>query len=248
MEFLLDSHTHTIASGHAYSTILENARVAADRGLQLLCITDHGPAMSGSACQSYFNNLSSVDRNLFGVDLFMGVELNLMGFDGSLDLPPYILEKLDIIMVCMHTQCMPKGGSREQNTNALIAAMDNPYIDIIGHPDDGQYPLDYPALVRAAGEKEVLLELNNGSLVPSCYRLDAPLHCTEMLWQCMKEEIPIVIGSDAHFATSVGAHNYAEILLKELNFPAELVLNTDPERFRAFLAHKRNLRAKQSLL
>ena len=41
--------------------------------------------------------------------------------------------------------------------------MDNPYVNIIGHPDDSRYPVDYEQLVRAAGEKHVLLELNNTS-------------------------------------------------------------------------------------
>ena len=45
MEFRLDSHTHTLASGHAYCTLLEMVRAAADRGLELICITDHAPGM-----------------------------------------------------------------------------------------------------------------------------------------------------------------------------------------------------------
>ena len=67
MKHLLDSHTHTVASGHAYCTLLEMVRAAADRGLELICITDHAPAMEGTTCPDYFANLGVIDRELFGV-------------------------------------------------------------------------------------------------------------------------------------------------------------------------------------
>ena len=86
MKYLLDSHTHTIASGHAYCTVLEMARAAANRGLELLCITDHAPAMEGTTCRDYFANLGVIDRELFGVQILMGVELNLLDTEGTVDL------------------------------------------------------------------------------------------------------------------------------------------------------------------
>ncbi len=48
MKIVIDTHTHTIASGHAYSTVLENALAAKNKGLELLCITDHAPEMPGA--------------------------------------------------------------------------------------------------------------------------------------------------------------------------------------------------------
>ena len=53
MKFVLDAHTHTIASGHAYSTLLENVNYAAEKGLELVGITDHAPAMEGSFGSAY---------------------------------------------------------------------------------------------------------------------------------------------------------------------------------------------------
>lgn len=243
MKYLLDSHTHTLASGHAYSTLLENARAAADRGLELLCVTDHAPGMPCTTHKYYFQNMKVIDRNLFGVDILMGVELNLMDFAGTVDLDPDLLGRLDMAIVSMHRQCMPITGDIQANTQALIAAMDNPLVSIIGHPDDGRYPLDYPALVRAAGERGVLLEVNNSSLTPGCYRDHAPVHCAEMLRVCRQEGVPVVVGSDAHFISGVGAHGYAQALFQELNFPEELVVNGDPARFRAMVEARRTGRA-----
>ena len=113
------------------------------------------------------------------------------------------------------------------------------HINIIGHPDDGRYPLHYPEVVRAAGEKGVLLEVNNSSLTPGCFRQNAPVHCAEMLRRCKQEGVPVVVGSDAHMCTYVGRHQYAEALFKELDFPEELVMNRDSDAFRAFVnAHR----------
>ena len=213
MEFRLDSHTHTLASGHAYCTLLEMVRAAADRGLEL---TTH---------KDYFLNFRVIDREIYGVRVMMGAELNVMDFDGTVDLSPKLLNNLDMAIASQHIWCMPQGGGPEENTAAMVRAMDNcPKICILGHPDDGRYPLDYPALVRAAGERGVLLEVNNTSLSPACSRVNSTANVTEMLKHCRREGVPVVVGS----------HQYAQALLDELDFPEELVLNREPA---AFLAH-----------
>ena len=91
MEFRLDSHTHTLASGHAYCTLLEMVRAAADRGLELICITDHAPGMELTTHKDYFLNFRVIDREIYGVRVMMGAELNVMDFDGTVDLSPNLL-------------------------------------------------------------------------------------------------------------------------------------------------------------
>ena len=54
MKIEVDTHCHTIASGHAYSTIVENAKAASEKGLKMIAITDHGPAMPGTFHEAYF--------------------------------------------------------------------------------------------------------------------------------------------------------------------------------------------------
>lgn len=242
MNYLLDSHTHTVASGHAYATLLEMARAAADQRLELLCVTDHAPAMEHTTCRDYFANTHIIDRELFGVQMMIGAELNLLDSEGTVDLDDGLLRKLDMAIVSLHTKCIPPHGSAEGYTNGLVTAMKNPFVNIIGHPDDGRYPLDYPALVRAAGENGVLLEVNNSSLAPGSFRVNAPVHCAEMLRQCKAQGVAVVVGSDAHFVSSVGRHQYAEALLKELDFPEELIMNRDPAAFRAFINRRRDRR------
>ena len=82
----LDVHTHTVASGHGYSTIQEMAQAAADKGLQVLGITEHGPSIPGTCGLLYFKNMFVVPRRMYGIRLLMGCEVNILDTEGPLDL------------------------------------------------------------------------------------------------------------------------------------------------------------------
>ena len=78
MKIEIDTHSHTLASGHAYNTIREMASMAAEKGLKGLAITEHAPQMPGTCHLYYFQNLRVVPRKMYGVELFLGTELNIM--------------------------------------------------------------------------------------------------------------------------------------------------------------------------
>ena len=83
---VLDLHTHTVASGHAYCSLREMARAASDKGLELLGITEHAPMMPGTCHEFYFNNLKVVPRELYGIQLLLGSEVNILDAKGTVDL------------------------------------------------------------------------------------------------------------------------------------------------------------------
>ena len=89
--YAADLHTHTIASGHAYSTIKEMAIAAEEKGIRLLGITEHSKGMPGSCQDIYFSNLRVVDRKIGEVALAMGVELNIIDYDGNVDMDRSLL-------------------------------------------------------------------------------------------------------------------------------------------------------------
>ena len=223
-KIVLDLHTHTVASGHAYNTLREMAKAASDRGLELLGITEHAPQMPGSCHNFYFHNLKTVPRNLYGIRLLLGAEVNIMNYEGEVDLSQKELKDLDVVIASLHIPCI-KAGTREQNTQAYLNVMKNPYVDIIGHQDYVRYDIDYKALVQGAKEYGKILELNNNSLRPTCFRANARENDAEMLKLCMEYQVPVVIGSDAHFDTHIAEFEMAVPLLEELGFPEELVLN-----------------------
>lgn len=227
-EAVLDLHTHTIASGHAYSTLREMAKAAADKGLELLGITEHAPQMPGSCHNFYFHNLKTVPREMYGIRLLLGSEVNVMDFSGTVDLGEKELRHMDVVIASLHIPCITPG-TRQQNTEAYLNVMKKPYVNIIGHPDDGRYEIDYRALVQGAKEYGKVLELNNHSLEPNCFRQGARANDTEILKLCMEYGVPVIMGSDAHFDTHIAGFDCARALLTELDFPEELVLNRSLE-------------------
>lgn len=238
MNFFIDTHTHTLASGHAYNTIEEMAEQAVQNGLKILGITEHGPAMPGSCHQFYFHNLHAIDRDYlqekYGIEVLIGAELNIMNAEGKIDVDRKGMEELDVSVASLHLPCIPSA-SMEKNTEALIAAIRNPEVDIIGHPDDARFPLDYEPIVKAAKQYGKLLEVNNSSLKPHSYRVGARENYITMLKYCMEYKQPIIVNSDAHYRSAVGAHLHAEAVLKEVNFPEELVINGYLEKFKTYI-------------
>lgn len=93
-----------------------------------------------------------------------------MNPDGDLDLSESLCRNLDIVIASIHSPCYGLDHTREENTKAYTAVMKKPYVDIIGHPDDGRFPVDYEVLVQTAKETKTLLEINNSSLRPDGFR------------------------------------------------------------------------------
>lgn len=235
---VMDLHTHTLASGHAYSTILEMAQAARDKGLQLLAMTEHGPAMRGSCQHTYFENIKVIPRERFGVRTLFGVELNILDPEGHVDIEEHLLPAMDICVASLHIPCYAPR-SMEENTNAYIRAMENPYVNIIGHPDDPRYPIDLKAVVEAAKENHVILEMNNSSLAPTSFRKATKEGYLEFLELCQSYDQPIIMDSDAHVDIDVGNHCYVSEILEEAQFPEHLIMNTDVEKVKPYLNYYR---------
>ena len=237
MNIRLDTHSHTLASGHAYSTILENARVAADRELELLAITDHAPWMADAPSVAHFFNYGALDKTLYGLEMLYGVELDIIDFDGNVSMEPELRRKMDLCIASFHGIVLA-AGSRAENTRAHLQVMQQEGVQIIGHPDDAGVPLDYEALVLEAKQTGVLLELNNSSFHHPCRR-GAVENNKVLLGLCERYGVPIALGSDAHFAPAVGKFDAAVALLEEIRFPEELVANLDVAKFKELIAKRK---------
>ncbi len=234
MQPLIDLHTHTIASGHAYSTIQEMAATASQRGIRVLGITEHAPSLPGACDAIYFRNLHVVPREMYGVRLLLGAELNILDTTGRLDLDEAHYRCLDLRIAGIHILCW-QGGNRTQNTDAMLAAIHNPWTHIISHPADGTADLFFEPLVRAAAETHTLLEVNSSSLIPSRGKVMARPNNLELLRIAKRMDVPVILGSDAHISFSIADYRYALPLLQETGFPDELVMNYYPEQALRYL-------------
>ncbi len=244
MKYLLDSHTHSFMSGHAYNTIQEMAQAAKARGLSALAVTEHAPTIPGTCDPIYFENFNVVDRTMYGIELLLGVELNIVDYQGKVDVPSAKLRKIDVGIASIHPNVgngekyppyVP--GSIAENTRAFLGAMENPDVDIIGHPDDSRVPVDYEALARGARDLHVLLELNVSSLDPMNVRGKggARENMMKMLMYCERFGVPVIVDSDAHCACAVGRFEKIDEIIWEAHFPEELVVNGNLALYKSFL-------------
>lgn len=234
MKIELDVHTHTIASGHAFSTLQEMVQAAADKGLKMLGITEHTSGIPGSCAPIYFRNLHVVPRQMYGIELLLGAEINILDDEGNLDMDAEAMKRLDLRIAGIHSLCY-KPGTKEENTHGMVQVISNPWIHIISHPGDGTALLDFEPMVLAAKEHHTLLEINNSSLKPIRHKADARENNLTILRLCKKYEVPVILGSDAHISFDIACYDYLYELLQLTEFPEELIMNRDVETFKRYL-------------
>ena len=172
-----------------------------------------------------------------GIELMLGAELNILDYDGHIDLDTRVLKQLDLKIASLHSVCI-KPGTRKENTQAVLGAVHNPLVDIIGHPDDGIYPLEYEPIVEAAKETNTLLEVNNNSLNPAGSRKHTRENLIAMLELCKEYKQPVIMNSDSHVFCDVARRDFSEKLIKEIDFPEELIVNRSVDVFKEYIHRK----------
>ncbi|MBQ9037384.1 MAG: PHP domain-containing protein [Erysipelotrichaceae bacterium] len=234
-KLVIDLHTHTIASGHAYGTIEENALAAKQKGLVGLGISDHAPGVDPRTDLQSFAALKDVPRIIHGVNIYYGVENNVTN-EGTMTLEESLLEALDYCIVGIHGTCYETRDA-EENTVNLLKCMAHPKTFFVSHPDDGYFPLDYERLVLGAKKYGVALEVNS-SHVKNPWRMGTLENIRIYVPLCMKYRVPIFVGSDAHEPGQVGEFSEAVALLEEMGFDEDLIINNDEDKFRSFIKFK----------
>ena len=231
--FVADVHMHSILSGHAFGTVRELAFEAAQRGMKLIGVTEHGPGIPGTCDPIYFRNIIDAPRVLYGVKMLYGSEVNVLN-SGEVDLDRRHLDCLDYAVAGIHGLCYENVGI-VKNTDNVIRCMADPKVRFISHPDADTYPLDYKALVEGAREYNVALEVNNSSLRKPALRPGRIGNYEKMLPLCMEHGVKIVVNTDAHDPSQVGDFVLARAMLERLCFDETLILNSDLEKLEAFL-------------
>ena len=227
MKICADTHTHTIACQHAYSTLLENVAWAKKIGLRAIANTEHAPSISGAPFIWYITNQKIIPEVIDGVIVLKGVEANVLDWEGHLDVSDERLAKLDWVIASYHPPCA-RPATPKEHTAGWLAVAENPLVDVIGHCGDGRYAFDLEEVIPAFAENGKIVEINAHSF--SC-RPGSPENCRRIALACKRYGVPVVCSSDAHFSTQVGQVEPALALLRELEFPPELILNLDYGRF-----------------
>ncbi|GGZ50472.1 phosphatase [Paraglaciecola chathamensis] len=232
MTLLVDTHSHTVASTHAYSTVQEYAVQAKLKGMQMFSLTEHGPTMPDSPHPWHFGNRHVLPRFVDGIAILRAIEANIMPPKGGHDIPNGLHPFLDFAIASFHEPVFAPQ-SKAQNTQAMIKTIETGDIQIIGHPGNPNFPIDIAEVIRAAKDNNVVLEINNSSFKGS--RSGSAPNCKQVLEITDQLDWKVVFSSDAHVAFDVGNDTSSMASAKEVGFPMERVVNRDAHRFVEFL-------------
>lgn len=219
LKLFADYHTHTLYS-HGKGTVEENILAAKARGLEEVAITDHGPASAPwvrtplAKFRQLKQEVRSCQESYPDVKVLAGVEANLTGAGGEIDVPPRVVRELDLLLVGFHPDVLPASvadgwlflrnrlgrfhrglarRARVENTKALVEAVYRHPVDIITHPGL-KVSIDTAELARACAKKGTALEINAGHGYMT----------VEFCRVAAREGAEFVIDSDAHRPGDVG--------------------------------------------
>lgn len=253
-----DTHTHTIFSRHAYSTIEENVRAAREKGITLLASTDHfsdmlfGDYDNVKNYQYFFcsNNwpriwndvmvlrgceadIVDMEGNLFGHDI--AVKKSVIGdiYDPERNLLEMVCEKLDFVIASVHAKRHTQGMSVSQNTQMYIKALENPKVFFIGHIGRAGVPFDMDEVLKSAKELHKPIEINEHSF---SWEGHHQMVCRDVATRCAELGVSICVNTDAHMSHEIGGTDRAKAMLEEIHFPQELIINRTKESFLQGLA------------
>ena len=256
LQIACDTHTHTFFSRHAYSTVEENVRAAAEQGFELLGITDHfspmirGVGPEGASMREFqeYLNMGMWPRMWHGVQLMHGCEADIVDLEGHLygwDIPvtyhlsvpaepPYallqdeIFDRCDYVVASVHEHSWAREATREQNTSMYLQVLEHPKVLILGHPGRSGLDFDEEAVAEAARDAGKLIEINEASFFG---RNHAQERCTQIARACARVGCMVSTASDAHISYDVARLDRTLELLESIDFPQHLIATRDADTF-----------------
>lgn len=242
MKVFADYHTHTIYS-HGKGTIRENVEAAIKCGLREIAISDHGPGHMGFGVNKknlykMKNEIEILKKEYNDIKIIMGLEANIISYDGDIDVDDEILDIIDILLVGFHFGARPISIKdaynmfglnyigkfnnkvhervRYLNTKALINAINRYDIFLITHPGD-KVSIDTRELAKVASRENTALEINSSHGFLS----------TEYIKIALEEKAKFIISSDAHKPDDIG--NFANALerVREVGLSTDMILNAE---------------------
>jgi DNA polymerase (family 10) len=234
-----DLHMHTSASD-GQNTIEELVAAAILRGYKYICITDHSQSstiangLKPDRLVKHVAAIRKVARQTREVTVWAGAEVDILS-DGRLDYPDDVLAELDWVVASVHSGM---GNDVKHNTERTLAAIENPYVNLIAHPTGrlinrrDAMPLDIEAVAKEAAKTGTALEIN-----ASTYRLDLKDQHARLACEL---GATICIDTDAHAIDQLDQMQYGVITARRAWLRKGDVLNTRPAReITAFAQAKR---------
>jgi putative hydrolase len=232
----VDLHVHSLFSACGLHTFLELIEHGRRIGLKAMAITDHGLAVKGRLTSVFFERFKPPFND---IRLYKGIELNIIDAKGAVDVEWQFMPFIDILLLGVHPN-LKSGCSRQFYTDMVLAALDkNPFVDILSHPNDPMYPLDYLKVAQKAKEAGMALELNNSKILYKRSTVDDAL---ELIFACKEAGCMMAVNSDTHAIQELGRDDEVRPLLRQARFPEELIVNRTLETTERFIEGRRKLK------
>ena len=235
-----DIHMHTVETD-GRNTIEEMAEAARAHGYKYMAITDHSKnlafanGLDDKRAVEHITRIRKAAEKIDGIKIFAGIEVDILA-DGTLDLSDSVLEQMDIVIASVHSHF---NQTPLEMTDRLLKAIHNPNTSLIGHPTGrillrrDAYGFDLDAVLRAAAQKKVAMELN---AYPD--RLDL---CDRHLRRAKELGVKIVINTDSHHTTHMEKIRYGVVQARRAWLTKDDVLNTLPAaKFGKAMKHEWN--------
>lgn len=253
LQNLCDTHTHTLYSRHAYSTIRENVLVAHDAGLELLASTDHFSSMLYNTGDlrdfQFFINFGVWPRVWEGVKLMHGCEADIVDLEGHLfgwditiernitgdiyhnpqTLKQRVFNRCDYVIASIHGKDFCKDATRSQMTEMYIKVLQQPKVLTIGHIGRSGLDVEFRPIIKEATRLHKLIEINDHSLDNGAST--GVERCREVATICAEEGCKVAVNTDAHICAEIGRFDRALGLLESVSFPQELIATTNAQTF-----------------
>lgn len=238
--FKSDLHTHTIISGHAYSTLTENINHCKTNGIEILGTSEHAPTMPGAPHAWYFGNMKILPRYINDVLILRGCEVNILNPIGDIDLSEEQYKYLDYMIASLHEPIFSPTYNKLETTSAILNALNrHKKIEILGHLGNPNYSINYEAIVEEAKKKNIMIEINSSSLSGSS-RVGSYDNCKKIASLCKEIGTKVILNSDAHYHDYIGKFDKGIELLKSIDMPESLIMN-EPKKLIAHLKSKGSL-------
>ncbi|MFO1095609.1 MAG: PHP domain-containing protein [Planctomycetaceae bacterium] len=220
-----DLHMHTTATDGTAS-IREMAEAAKERGLKYIAITDHSKRVSmargldAARLRAHWDEIEKVRRQVSGIEILRGVECDILE-NATMDLHDQVLSEADWVIGVLHYGLQQP---RATIMRRLLAAIQNPHVDIIGHPSGRLLTrregadIDFEVFLKAVADHGVMLEINADP-----HRLDLDdVHAAA----AKDLGIPIVISTDAHSTRGFELMQYGVQQARRAGLEKQDVANT----------------------
>ena len=241
MRLTSDYHTHTTYT-HGLGSVEDNVSQAECVGLEAIAITEHAYNSKYAISHGDLDKMrADIDRikDKYAPKILLGIEANLIGSNGEIDVEDKELESLDLVnlgfhkfskttlkeffkfvlpnLMCSIFKFKPTRRQIERNTNAYLQAMDKHRISVLAHLNYGGCKVDVVKIANACANKGIYIELNGKRINFTKQEIN----------DMLATDVKFIINSDAHSPYDVGRNNRAFNYVEKYNIPLERIVNID---------------------